>query len=214
MEQCLLDVGETCAHAKGPDCEFRGPLEVELLRAEVERLTAALDAVKELDAPKLVRVLYESERVEATMEGFACRVFSEMVSLYFSKAGGINYVEMTAEGKETGPILVTFQRTEGKTPHQLKKEAEAERDSLKATIHDANEALMRAVFGGRLPEQWCDDAPALGTNIDQVVLLLTHTQGEVQALRETHKKLTACGEELCRKLNEARAMAVSVPEEV
>jgi hypothetical protein len=44
----------------------------------------------------------------------------------------VNYAEMSLQSKDGKRVIVTLQRQdEGKTPHQLRTEAEAERDALK-----------------------------------------------------------------------------------
>lgn len=43
---------------------------------------------------------------------------------FFELAGGKNYVEMQVKHPEKGIFLMTVQRVEGKTPHQLRVEAE------------------------------------------------------------------------------------------
>ena len=44
---------------------------------------------------------------------------------FFHDEGGINYVEFGLEGlPDTGPLVITIQRKDGKTPHELRQEAE------------------------------------------------------------------------------------------
>jgi hypothetical protein len=45
-----------------------------------------------------------------------------------------NYLEVTLEGGDNKPIYVTVQRPGGKTPHQLRVEAEADRDKLRIEL--------------------------------------------------------------------------------
>lgn len=45
-----------------------------------------------------------------------------------------NYLEMHFYSEATGPLVTTVQRLKGKTPHQLRAEAEKERDELRALV--------------------------------------------------------------------------------
>jgi hypothetical protein len=50
---------------------------------------------------------------------------------YFAQYGGQNYLEFSMYHPSHGPLTVTIQRAKGKTPAQLKTEAEHERDHWK-----------------------------------------------------------------------------------
>jgi hypothetical protein len=45
-----------------------------------------------------------------------------------------NYVQQTLEDCDGNSYLVTVQRATGKSPHALRREAEAERDALRAEV--------------------------------------------------------------------------------
>ena len=51
-----------------------------------------------------------------------------------------NYMEVTLEGSDHKPIYVTIQRPGGKTPHQMRREAEAERDKLRYELESLQAA--------------------------------------------------------------------------
>jgi len=92
---------------------------------EIEMLNAALSAIEDQDAPKLVRMMFENGKVEMDFQGFISSTFGEIVAHYFNDYGAVNYLECTVMGRDTGPLVLTIQRTMGKTPHQLRIEAES-----------------------------------------------------------------------------------------
>lgn len=51
-----------------------------------------------------------------------------------------NYVELRVED-DTGPLTVTVQRYDGKSPHELRVAAEAERDMLRQVVRKMNRLL-------------------------------------------------------------------------
>jgi hypothetical protein len=72
-------------------------------------------------------------------EGGAAQLLAEAFSAQFTECKGENYVEMSFASKSHRPgerFLVTMQRREGKTPGELRREAEAARD---AAIEQARE---------------------------------------------------------------------------
>ncbi len=63
--------------------------------------------------------------------------------LFFKEIGGTNYLEMQVETDELGPLVLSIQKKWGKTPHELRKEAEAERDKALAEVKRLNERLKK-----------------------------------------------------------------------
>lgn len=78
----------------------------------------------------------------AGIEGGAAAVLASAFAEQFTSSGGINYVEVSFTHPKTGPLIVTLQRTQGKTPHQLRDEAEAERDTLRAELETERMRLV------------------------------------------------------------------------
>ena len=72
--------------------------------------------------------------INATFEGGAVQLMVDALADRFVESGAPNYIEMQFHGKATGPLLFTLQRVDGKTPHQLRAEAEQERDALRAEV--------------------------------------------------------------------------------
>ena len=72
--------------------------------------------------------------INATFEGGAVQLMVDALADQFVESGAPNYIEMQFHSKATGPLLFTLQRVDGKTPHQLRAEAEQERDALRAEL--------------------------------------------------------------------------------
>lgn len=60
------------------------------------------------------------------LKGAGVQLFAEMFAAQFKEAGAINYIEatMVSQDPDIGELVVTLQRRAGKTPHQLRVEAE------------------------------------------------------------------------------------------
>ena len=75
--------------------------------------------------------------IHASFEGGAMHLLVDAFVEQFVESGATNYLEMQFHSNVTGPLVVTLQRVNGKTAHQLRAEAEKERDALrvdKATL--------------------------------------------------------------------------------
>lgn len=72
--------------------------------------------------------------INASFEGGAVHLFVDSLANQFVESGAVNYLEMRFHSEATGPLLLTLQRVNGKTPHQLRTEAEKERDILRAKV--------------------------------------------------------------------------------
>lgn len=67
-----------------------------------------------------------------------------------------NYVECSFEYTELGPITLHIQKRLGKTPHQLRLEAEAERDELKRSVINYLEMLDYSESRNLSPDEICN----------------------------------------------------------
>ncbi|MCP1674353.1 hypothetical protein J2T57_001455 [Natronocella acetinitrilica] len=99
------------------------------LESECERLRAAFvdQEVREL---LLHEMTLDARGINMRLEGGACRLLAEAFAQQFVDAATPNYIEMSLEfrSKSVMPgerLVVTLQRLAGKTPHQLRAEAEA-----------------------------------------------------------------------------------------
>ena len=122
-------------------------LKAEMLEAERDTLRDRLETA-EKENIKLREALAEkvtSETVlrdlsvgngsiNASFEGGAVHLFVDSLANQFVESGAANYLEMQFHSEATGPLLLTLQRVNGKTPHQLRTEAEKERDILRAKV--------------------------------------------------------------------------------
>ena len=72
--------------------------------------------------------------INASFEGGAIRLFVDAFANQFVESGAANYLEMQFHSEATGPLVATLQRVNGKTSHQLRAEAEQERDALRAKV--------------------------------------------------------------------------------
>jgi hypothetical protein len=87
----------------------------------------------------LKRLVAENGEMKLEMEGGACRLMAETFGTMLLESKAANYIETMfelggVEGHPKAVILVTVQRGEGKTPHQLRTEAEQARDESGQTI--------------------------------------------------------------------------------
>ena len=92
--------------------------------------------------------------INATFEGGAVQLMVDALATQFVESGAANYIEMQFHSEATGPLLFTLQRVDGKTPHQLRAEAEQERDKLR----ELNSALStksnsQVIHNARLAEE-------------------------------------------------------------
>ena len=76
--------------------------------------------------------------INASFEGGAVHLFVDAFATQlleqFLESGATNYLEMSFHSNVTGPLVVTLQRVNGKTAHQLRAEAEKERDALRVEL--------------------------------------------------------------------------------
>ena len=119
---------------------FRSRRERELERA-VENLRAVIEAMSN---PKTFHLDYDekSHKVLFELKADFVPLFIGWMAEWFWEQGGMNYVEVEAFHPETGPLIFTMQRKQGKTPHELRCEAEAqlERLALGVSVEEADDA--------------------------------------------------------------------------
>lgn len=72
-------------------------------------------------------------------------IFFESLAQMLTITGATNYVETEAYSKNEGHMILTVQRWKGKTPHQLRQEAEAEVSRIQDILAEAlrlNEGML------------------------------------------------------------------------
>lgn len=84
------------------------------------------------------------------LQGGPIPVFVEYFAQMLGKGGDgpiSNYTETRVHDVELGELVLTLQRSDGKTPHELRRAAEAQRDGLAAAISEATDNLFKATRG-------------------------------------------------------------------
>jgi hypothetical protein len=119
-------------------------LAAELAQARAENSELREGLCKGLDEKTMLTDLgVRDGGLFAQVEGGAAGVLAAAFAEQFTQAGGVNYVEVSFSHPKTGPLTVTLQRCAGKTPHQLRAVAEAERDQARAELAQARAELKR-----------------------------------------------------------------------
>lgn len=115
--------------------------EVAELRDQVEKLQAELaEAKRAADATAVYLERFDADTATLELKSDAFRLLAELAYSYGEACGMENYIEAMVKvgplpAKDgRGEYIVTLQRLDGKTPHELKVEAERERDELRDQV--------------------------------------------------------------------------------
>lgn len=108
-------------------------------------------------SPEIFLKSFDADTATMEMKAEGFRVFAELAYLYGEALGMKNYIESKAtirgRAKDEG-FVVTLQRENGKTPHQLRVEADAERDkALKQAESDRHSHMCLRTENGVLLER-------------------------------------------------------------
>ena len=117
------------------------------LRAENDELRKAL-AQKVTSETMLRDLSVGNGSINASFEGGAVHLLVDSLATQFVESGAHNYIEMQFHSEATGPLLLTLQRVNGMTPHELLAKVEKERDILCDRLvleSQKNSALHEAV---------------------------------------------------------------------
>jgi len=87
-----------------------------------------------------VRKSKDKDGYEAWLKSEFVYVMAALLVDLFKAMDGENYVEMSIDHTELGPLVMTLQRKDGKTPHQLKKDAE---DKLQKVLSQLQKVLSQ-----------------------------------------------------------------------
>lgn len=101
----------------------------EALEAENAKLRDAL-ADKVSAETLLTELNMQGSGINMRFEGGAAGILAQSFVSMFGKHAANNYIELSFDSK-LGPIMVTVQRRDKKTPHMLRMEAEAELERLR-----------------------------------------------------------------------------------
>lgn len=115
--------------------------DLDKLRAELAAVVGERDRLRDAMADKIAHESYITGLTAGPgglvmgMEGDGPRLLSAAFVAMYRDCGAVNYLEMTIQDPANGErFAVTVQRVEGKTPNQLRRDAEAERDHLRARL--------------------------------------------------------------------------------
>ncbi len=91
-------------------------------------------------------------KLHLELSGEIVRALASAIAVQFGAQGAENYIEMQLTDRATREMYtVTFQRQRGKTPHQLRDQAEHERDGARQQLAAAREAVDLALHRLREP---------------------------------------------------------------
>lgn len=142
-------------------------------------------AKRVIDETFITDIAMTGGSLNAGLEGGAARLMAEMLAEQLEGSGAVNYLEANFVSKHIKPgerYVVTVQKRSGKTPHELRLAAEADRDailrqaadillSVRQTLTDANEQP-----GGPINDTiWYSGVETLFDFIDNSVETLTGT---------------------------------------
>ncbi|WP_312669692.1 hypothetical protein [Stutzerimonas nitrititolerans] len=128
-----------------------GPVQREVVMEEdYDALLEENKQLRQLTSEKVINATMLREFVARDggltigLEGGACALMAQAFGQQLYESEALNYIEASFDSPDypdLGQITVTLKREAGKTPHQLRREAEAERDALLAE-RDALKALL------------------------------------------------------------------------
>ena len=144
---------------------------LEVPKSVLRDLNKAVKAFEKLTEPRMVSFHAEGNSAEMTLtaaKGVLGRI-AEAMSVAFDGDGGTNYVQYEFATGDRAFTLV-LQKTGMKSPHQFRKEAEAERDAAVAQVEnitnlgrqlivDSSDARVDLAEAVALLKRWLDDAP-------------------------------------------------------
>ncbi|NBD11806.1 hypothetical protein [Corallococcus silvisoli] len=86
---------------------------------------------------------------------------AEALVTFFRGEGATNYVEFKVHHPTDGDFILCIQRASGKTPHELRQDAESERDALRAQVAEVTNAAHKVVSDAKRPDakgrEWQDE---------------------------------------------------------
>jgi len=99
--------------------------------AHREQLQEALDEIDRLNDPTLKHMRLENGEINMAVAGPMVERLALAMTAWFRESGAENYVEMNLNARDNSDdrYCVTVQKVWAKSPHQLRAEAEAARDS-------------------------------------------------------------------------------------
>lgn len=105
------------------------------LLAEIERLTALVEG--RFKDVRLIEFSKGELVLKGTLFEHIAEFMAQMLQMGRDDGTAANYTESILHHPELGRLTLTLQRQSGQTPHELRRQAEAERDQAKAEVQAA-----------------------------------------------------------------------------
>jgi hypothetical protein len=158
----------------------------EAAEADIRRLSALLEG--RFSDVRLVEFAGGELSLQGTLFEYVAEFMAQMLTAGGARPNPANYTETLLEHPELGPLVLTLQRQSGETPHELRREAEAERDALIEALHDAIVRPMGVVPASA--ETWYDHrrADAAVKNRSAAANLLPSGADALPAATHRHRK--------------------------
>ena len=130
-------------NAVAKECLSAAIARAEKAEAERDDMRAEL---KSLCDPTLKDMRLENGQLDLSLSGPAVERIAAVMAGHFRSLPAQNYIEMSLMEREppNDRFVVSVQRMQGKSPHELRREAEAERDAAKRDLAEANRLLIVA----------------------------------------------------------------------
>lgn len=134
------------------------------LQTEVDRLREALDQFTNIDHARLVS--FKDGAWEFKSPIFP--VFVHTLGQMLAEVNAPSYIELRAGHPEVGPIVLTIQKEWGKTPTDLRIEAEKDRDKLRGQVNRVSAWIDDMAKLAEDPTRWRELAAAVRSAVDPV----------------------------------------------
>ena len=132
------------ARLNGMGSEREAALMAKLEAAEKENAKLRIALAEKVTSEATLRDLNVGNGfINATFEEGSVQPMLDALADQFVESGSSNYIEMQLHSKAAISLLLTLQRVDGKTPHQLREEAEKERDVLRADLAAAEKENIK-----------------------------------------------------------------------
>jgi hypothetical protein len=178
-------------------------------RAGLRRAIAAERTLDELASPDAIKIVSLIEG-RLSIDHWATRLLVASFADTFTESGATNVLEVSFDHPELGRLTVTAQRQEGKTPMDLKAEAEAERDKLQA-FKDWCHAYLDAVG---VPHHPPGTHGAAGCRIgDRMDWLMDWLTAKLAAAEADRDALAAAATRLAAQVEESAGRLSAVQQE-
>jgi cell division septum initiation protein DivIVA len=115
--------------------------EAEKLRQRIAELEGEVERQREIAADavaggtRILDIAIENGGLSLSLEGGGAQLLAEILAKQYADSEAVNYLQLSFTSQHSAPgeaFVVTVQRVAGKTAHELRAEAEADRDRLRA----------------------------------------------------------------------------------